>query len=209
MSTDTAPSSETTARPDFQERRSLFIAGRWVAADGAETIHVVDSGTEEPLAVVGTASERQLDEAVEAAAAAQRIWSAESPQARAAHLKRLHDELSARAESVALLVAAEVGTPLRLARSIQAGLPLTVLQSYVELLTEFEFEERIANSLVVREPVGVVGAITPWNYPLHQTMAKLAAALAAGCTVVHKPSGLAPLNAFVLAEAVVAAELPP
>jgi acyl-CoA reductase-like NAD-dependent aldehyde dehydrogenase len=131
-----------------------------------------------------------------------------SPADRGAGLGRLHEELSSRSEQLAALIASEVGTPLRLAKGIQVGLPLTVLASYVGLLQEFEFEERVGNSVVIREPVGVVGAITPWNYPLHQTMAKVAAALAAGSTLVHKPSGLAPLNSFVLAEAVEAAELP-
>ena len=196
------------ARPAFHQRTAVFIGGRWVPAAGDEKLEILDSGTAQPVATVVTASETQLDEAVDAAIAAQRVWGALTPAERAAHLNRLHEELSARAEDVALLIASEVGTPLRIARSIQAGLPLTVLESYVGLLGEFEFEEQIANSLVVREPVGVVGAITPWNYPLHQTMAKVAAALAGGCTVIHKPSSLAPLNAFVLAEAIEAAELP-
>jgi acyl-CoA reductase-like NAD-dependent aldehyde dehydrogenase len=99
--------------------------------------------------------------------------------------------------------------PLRLSRTIQAGLPITVMASYSEMLTSFSFEERIGNSLVVREPVGVVGAISPWNYPLHQIVAKVAPALAAGCTVVLKPSEVAPLSAFLLAEVVEAAGLPP
>jgi acyl-CoA reductase-like NAD-dependent aldehyde dehydrogenase len=209
MSTEVSQETPAqVARPPYQERTALFVGGAWVPAAGDETLEVLDSGTEEPIGSVRSGSEAQLDEAVAAARAGQQAWGRLTPAERAEGLRRLHDELTARAEMVALLVAAEVGTPLRLARSIQAGLPLTVLESYVELLSEFEFEERIGNSLVVHEPVGVVGAITPWNYPLHQTMAKVAAALAAGCTVIHKPSVLAPLNAFVLAEAVEAAGLP-
>jgi acyl-CoA reductase-like NAD-dependent aldehyde dehydrogenase len=186
----------------------VFIGGRWIQAGGRDVTPVTDSATEEVVGEVRSASGDQLDHAIEAAREAQEEWVAMSSADRAARLGRLHEELSSRSEQLAALIASEVGTPLRLARSVQVGLPLTVLSSYVQLLQEFEFEERVGNSLVVREPVGVVGAITPWNYPLHQTMAKVAAALAAGCTVVHKPSGLAPLNSFVLAEAVEAAELP-
>src|SRR5437870_5767646 len=101
-----------------------------------------------------------------------------------------------------------MGMPVRLSQMIQVGLPMTTFMSMSQLLADFPFEERIGHSLVVREPVGVVGAITPWNYPLHQIVAKVAPALAAGCTVVLKPTEVAPLNAFVLAEIVDEAGLP-
>jgi aldehyde dehydrogenase (NAD+) len=99
-------------------------------------------------------------------------------------------------------------SPIKIARRIQAALPVTVLNDYAALIEAERPDERIANSLVLREPVGVVGAITPWNYPLHQVVAKVAPALAAGCTVVLKPSEVAPLTAFVLAEVAAAAGLP-
>jgi betaine-aldehyde dehydrogenase len=99
--------------------------------------------------------------------------------------------------------------PLKLSQRIQAGLPAAVLESFARLLGEYRFEEQVGNSLVIREPVGVVACITPWNYPLHQIVAKVAPALAAGCTVVVKPSEIAPLNAFMLAEIVEQAGLPP
>jgi aldehyde dehydrogenase (NAD+) len=102
----------------------------------------------------------------------------------------------------------EVGSPISIATSIQAGLPVVVTQSYAKLAREAKFEQEIGNSLVVREAAGVTGAITPWNYPLHQIMAKVAPALAAGCTVVLKPSEVAPLNAMLLAEACLAIGLP-
>src|SRR6266536_1455950 len=105
-------------------------------------------------------------------------------------------------------IAGEVGMPLMLSNLIQAGLPTMTFGSMPQLLDEFPFEEKVGNSLIVREPVGVVGAITPWNYPLHQIAAKVAPALAAGCTVVLKPSEVAPLSAFMLAEAIDAAGLP-
>jgi len=110
---------------------------------------------------------------------------------------------------IANLISQEVGMPSNLSMMIQAGLPTVTFGSMGQILDTFPFEEQIGNSLVVREPVGVVGCITPWNYPLHQIAAKVAPALAAGCTVVLKPSEVAPLNAFVLAEIIDEAGLPP
>ena len=98
--------------------------------------------------------------------------------------------------------------PIKLANRIQVGSPIAIFAMYAKLADEFQFEERVGNSVILREPVGVVAAITPWNYPLHQIAAKMAAALAAGCTVVLKPSEVAPLNAFVLAEVVEKVGLP-
>src|SRR5205807_1072611 len=105
-------------------------------------------------------------------------------------------------------IATEVGMPIRLAGAIQVGLPTMVMGSYAQLLADFPFEERIGHSLVVREPVGVVGCITPWNYPLHQIVAKVAPALAAGCTVVLKPSELAPLCAGIFLDVLAEAGVP-
>ncbi|HYT10106.1 MAG TPA: aldehyde dehydrogenase family protein, partial [Mycobacteriales bacterium] len=150
-----------------------------------------------------------VDRAVVAARAAFAGWADTPASERAAALGKVADVLRARRDTTARLIATEVGSPLKFAQSVQAGLPLTVLASYVELLPGWIVEERLGNSLVIREPVGVVAAITPWNYPLHQAVAKVAAALAAGCTVVLKPSEVAPLSAYVLAEAVDEAGLPP
>jgi betaine-aldehyde dehydrogenase len=116
--------------------------------------------------------------------------------------------LKARADELAKTIAQEVGMPLKMAGRIQAGLPIANFANYARLLKEFSFEQKIGNSVVVREPVGVVGAITPWNYPLHQIALKVAPALAAGCTVVLKPSEVAPFNAFILAEVMESAGLP-
>ena len=136
-------------------------------------------------------------------------WSAATPAERSAHLDRLHAALAARADDLARTIAVELGSPLKLATRVQVGLPLTVLRDHVALAARAPVEESVGNSLVVREPIGVVGAITPWNYPLHQVMAKLAPALAAGCTVVLKPSELTPLTAYLLFDAVNEAGLPP
>ncbi|MFP5220415.1 MAG: aldehyde dehydrogenase family protein [Actinomycetes bacterium] len=184
----------------MQERTAFFVGGRWVSADGREPIVVVDPATEEPVGSVPAGTAEDVDAAVAAARAAFEPWAALAPADRAAVLSTAADALEARTDEVAALITSEMGTPLWFSTAVQVGNPVKVLRSYAEVLATYEWEERIGNSLVVREPIGVVGAITPWNYPLHQVVAKVAAALAAGCTVVLKPSEVAPLSAFALAE---------
>ena len=136
-------------------------------------------------------------------------WAATPVARRAELLRQLAAGLAAQGEAIARTITGEVGMPLKLSQRIQAGLPAAVLESYATLVETYPFEEELGNSLVIREPVGVVGCITPWNYPLHQAVAKLAPALAAGCTVVLKPSELAPLSAFLLAGIAEEIGLPP
>ncbi|MDG6102760.1 aldehyde dehydrogenase family protein [Dactylosporangium aurantiacum] len=169
-------------------------------------IDVYNPATEQVIGAVPETAD--VDPAVAAARAAFGPWSALPRAARAAHLAALRDLLAAHADELAALITAEMGAPLTVSRKVQVGLPIAVLSSMVDLLAGDEPEERIGNSLVVRDPVGVVAAITPWNYPLHQTVAKLAPALAAGNTVVHKPSEVAPLSALRLHELVREAGLP-
>ncbi|MEV4198412.1 aldehyde dehydrogenase family protein [Micromonospora globbae] len=190
-------------------RTDFYLDGRWVTASGGETIPVHNPATEEVIAAVPAGTAADVDRAVAAARAAFDGWAATPPAERAAYLDRLHAALSARADEIARTVALELGAPLKLATRVQAALPLTVLHSYVELAAHPATEETVGNSTVVREPVGVVGAITPWNYPLHQVVAKLAPALAAGCTVVLKPSELTPLVSYLLFDAIHEAGLPP
>ncbi|CAG9181143.1 Betaine-aldehyde dehydrogenase [Cupriavidus respiraculi] len=152
---------------------------------------------------------RDAEDAIQAARAAFDGWSSTPPAVRAEYLRKVAEGLKARAEELAQLIAGEVGMPIKLARAIQVGGPVYNWGQTAKLLESFDFEEEVGNSLVVREPVGVVGAITPWNYPLNQITLKVAPALAAGCTVILKPSEVAPLNAFVLAEVIEAAGLPP
>jgi aldehyde dehydrogenase (NAD+) len=187
---------------------AFFIGGEWVAPAGAGTIEVVNPATEQVLGTVPEGGPADVDAGVAAAAAALPGWSATAVPDRAKLLSALADGLAARGDEIARLVSAEMGAPIAFARRVQAALPVTVLRSYAELLADFPFEERIGNSLVVREPAGVVGAITPWNYPLHQMAAKVAPALAAGCTVVLKPSEVAPLSSYLLAEVAADAGLP-
>jgi aldehyde dehydrogenase (NAD+) len=172
------------------------------------SIPVHNPATEEIIAEVPSSTPAQVDAAVTAARAAFPGWSQTSPAERAGYLSALRDLLASRADEVAALITAEMGAPITVAKRIQVALPLGVLGSMIDLLAAEPVEERIGNSLVVREPVGVVGAITPWTYPLHQAIAKIAPALAAGNTVVHKPSEVAPLSARLLASMLAEIGLP-
>jgi acyl-CoA reductase-like NAD-dependent aldehyde dehydrogenase len=190
-------------------RDRLFLDGKWTPASGKNFIDVLNPATEEVFARIPQGTEADVEAAVTAAKKAFESWAALPVGERANCLSRLHQGLVERAEEIARTITTEVGMPLKLSRRIQAGLPVMVMESYAAMIGEFPFEEKIGNSLVLKEPVGVVGCITPWNFPLHQVVAKVAPALAAGCTVVLKPSELAPLSAFILAEIVEGAGLPP
>ncbi len=189
-------------------REKLYIDGRWVPGAGTGGIDVVCGSTEEVMARIPEGNAADVDAAVRAARFAFEGWAATPVAGRAAYLQKIQEGLKARSEEIGRIIAREVGMPLKLATMIQAGLPVLSFGIFAKMLTGFPFEERIGHSLVVREPVGVVAAITPWNYPLHQIAAKVAPALAAGCTVIVKPSEVAPINAFILAEIVDAAGLP-
>ncbi|HZT67219.1 MAG TPA: aldehyde dehydrogenase family protein [Acidimicrobiales bacterium] len=193
----------------MQARDKLYINGSWVPSTGKGTIEVVNSATEEVMATVPEGTPEDVDRAVQAARAAFDEWSQVSVEERGKYLQRITEGLQARSAEIAQVVAQEVGMPVNLSMIIQAGLPTMTFGSMGQILDSFPFEEQVGNSLIVREPVGVVGAITPWNYPLHQIAAKVAPALAAGCTVVLKPSEVAPLNAFILAEIIDEVGLPP
>ncbi len=186
-----------------------YIKGGWQRASGTENFEVTDSTTEEIIGTVTAATSGDADAAVAAARAAFPEWSALPPGERAGYLQRAAEGLQSRQSDIAVLVSREVGMPFAYSNVIQAGLPVLSFVSMAELALNFPFEERVNNSLVVREPIGVAVAITPWNYPLHQIAAKVAPALAAGCTVVLKPSEVAPLNAYILAEVLDSIGLPP
>jgi len=189
-------------------RDKFYIGGQWVAPSGAQTIDVHNAGSGEVMGRIPAGTEKDIDAAVAAARGALESWSQTTTEKRAEFLEKISAALKARADELARTIAQEVGMPLKMASRIQAGLPIANFANYAKLVKEFPFETRVGNSLVVREPVGVVGAITPWNYPLHQITLKVAPALAAGCTVVLKPSEVAPFNAFILAEAAQSAGLP-
>ncbi|MEU6015914.1 aldehyde dehydrogenase family protein [Streptomyces sp. NPDC047515] len=186
----------------------MYIGGEWRAAAGTDTIAVVDPADEQVIAHVPAGTAEDVDTAVRAARAAFPAWAATSPTERAAKLAALRDVLVARKDEIAGTVTAELGAPLPFSQAVHAGVPILVAGSYAELAASYAFEEKVGNSTVYFEPVGVVGAITPWNYPLHQIVAKVAPALAAGCTVVLKPAEDTPLTAQLFAEAVHEAGIP-
>ncbi len=199
---------EAFARTGVRTLDKLYIDGKWVEPIGKGTLEVVNSTTEEVMGRIPDGTAADIDRAVAAARAAFETWSTTNPAERLGYLQKIAEQLAARMDEIAAIIAAEVGMPLPLAKAIQAGLPAATSASFVKLLGEFQFEEKIGNSLVVREPVGVVGCITPWNFPLHQVVLKVVPAIAAGCTVVLKPSEVAPLTAFLMAEIVEGAGLP-
>jgi aldehyde dehydrogenase (NAD+) len=182
------------------DRDQIYIGGQWVASTGGGSLEVVDSTTEEVIGSVPEGSTDDVDRAVAAARAAFPSWSATPVAERTALLTKVQEGLAARLDELADLITHEVGMPRMLSQLVQVGLPMVTFGSMAQVADDFTWEQTVGNSLIVREPVGVVGAITPWNYPLHQIAAKVAPALTAGCTVVLKPSEVAPLNAFVLAE---------
>ena len=190
----------TVTESNVQVRDRFYIGGEWVEPSGSGTIEVINSTTEEVMGRIPEGAPEDVDRAVAAARAAFETWSQTPVPERAEWCARISQALGARMEQIATLIAQEVGMPIQLSHMIQAGLPTMDFGSMPEAVAEIEWEQEVGNSLIVREPIGVVGAITPWNYPLHQIAAKVGPALAAGCTVVVKPSEVAPLNAFVLAD---------
>ncbi|MDN5749681.1 MAG: aldehyde dehydrogenase family protein, partial [Pseudonocardia sp.] len=184
-----------------------WIGGEHVAG-GTERIEVVDPATGEAVAAVPAGTVAEVNRAVRAARAASAEWTALDIAERAIVVRRISEGLAARASDIAATVTREMGSPIGFSRTVQAGLPVATSAGVAALAAEFPWAEEIGNSLVVREPVGVVAAITPWNYPLHQVVAKVVPALLAGCTVVLKPSEVAPLSAAILAEVAAEAGLP-
>jgi aldehyde dehydrogenase (NAD+) len=195
-------------KPEVSVHEKFYVNGEWVEPAGKGMLDVINSTTEEVMGRVPEGTAEDISRAVAAARTAFTSWSETPADERARFLQKISTGLAAQQNEIAAIIASEVGMPLPLATAVQAGLPAMVMGSYAKLLGDYSFEEQIGNSLVVKEPVGVVGCITPWNYPLHQVVAKIAPALAAGCTVVLKPSEVAPLTAFILAQIVDDAGLP-
>ena len=181
-------------------RQQIYVGGNWVDSAGDGSIDVVNPSNEEVIGSVPDGVSADIDAAVAAAREAFPGWAATPLEERLGYIEKLAGQLGARSEEIGGLISREVGMPGKMSVMIQAGLPAGTTASVPATAREFPFEETLGRSLVTREPVGVVGCITPWNYPLHQIMAKIAPAMAVGCTVVLKPSEVAPLNAFVLAD---------
>ena len=185
---------------DLVRRTEIYIDGEWLPSSRGDLIEVIDPATEEAFGSVPSATADDVDRAATAARGAFDAWSQTPPAERGDWMQQIADALTERADECAALIAQEVGMPLAQSRAIQVGLGISDFRVMPEAIASIKWEEEVRNSIVLREPIGVVGAITPWNYPLHQVTAKVAGALSAGCTVVVKPSEVAPLSAFLLAD---------
>jgi aldehyde dehydrogenase (NAD+) len=186
----------------------IYVNGAWVKPNGTGTIQVFDSITEEVMGSIPEGNAQDVDAAAKSAAAAFPSWSTLAPAERASYVDKIGDGLAARMDEIAAVISKETGMSAMLSKLVQVGLPINSFKQSAAVAQSFRYEEEVGSSLVVREPIGVVGCITPWNYPLHQIAAKVAFAMAAGCTVVLKPSEVAPLDAFMLAEIIDGVGLP-
>ncbi len=187
---------------------SHYINGAWHKAQSSAVFEVHDASTEEVMATVPQGTAEEATQAVLAARAAFPAWSALSVEERCVYIDKIVAGLKARTDEMGTAIAREVGMPIKLAKMVQVGGPVFNWGNAAKVARAYQYEEKVGNSLVVREPIGVVGCITPWNFPLNQITLKVAPALAAGCTVVLKPSEIAPVNAMVLTEIIHAAGLP-
>ncbi len=192
----------------MREYSRLFIDGTWQVPSGQGLAEVIDPANETVAGRVPLGNEEDVNRAVAAARRAFAEWSRTPSSVRAGYIRALVEQLTARAEEMASVITAELGMPVQWCRSVQVDGPIAGLEQYVELAGLMDEVREVGNSLVYREAVGVCAFINPWNYPLHQLIGKLAPALAAGCTVVVKPSQETPLHAFLLAEMIEAIGLP-
>ncbi|MEU0741203.1 aldehyde dehydrogenase family protein [Streptomyces sp. NPDC006134] len=193
-------STRPTPDPSLTERSALYIDGDWRFPAGAATDVVVNAADGTELGIVPRGTAADVDTAVSAARTATDAWASSTPAERAEALRALSAGLTERQDAIAQVIGLEVGTPLKISQRVQVGLPSAVLDAFADTVSSYAWEHQVGHSLVVREAAGVVGAITPWNYPLHQLVAKVGGALAAGCAIVAKPAGVAPLSAFAFAD---------
>lgn len=181
-------------------REQLYIDGKWIDSLGKGSIDVINPATEEIIGRVPVGSTKDVDKAVVAAKSAFDSWSKSSIEERIELLNALSNAFKERGEELAQTITSEVGTPIGYSRVAMVGTPRVVSRSYAKILEDYVWEEEIRNSIICKEPIGVCAFITPWNFPLHQIIGKVAPAMAAGCTMILKPSKEAPLSAFILAE---------
>jgi aldehyde dehydrogenase (NAD+) len=189
-------------------RLKFYIDGAWVDPAVAKTVPVINPATEDKLYDVAVGSKADVDKAVAAARRAFESFSVTSREQRVELLTKIIEAYKARMKDIATAISDEMGAPMTLAERAQAAAGLGHLASSLDVLKNYEFEEKIGNAVVVREPVGVIGMITPWNWPLNQIACKVAPALAAGCTMILKPSEFTPTSALIFAEVMDAAGVP-
>ena len=187
----------------------FYINGEWVEPAGRETIDVINPATEEAFATISMGTAEDVDAAAKAARAAFPAWSQSSVEERVAVLKKIMAGIQARAGDLAAAITSEMGAPVGLANAAQVPSGLGHFAAVLPVLENYKFQETRGSTLIVKEADGVCGFITPWNWPLNQIACKVAPALAAGCTIVLKPSEVAPINAYILAEIIDECGLPP
>ncbi len=184
----------------MQEKLQFYIDGAWVDPIEAKTLDVINPATEEPIARIALGSAKDVDVAVVAARKAFATYSQTTREERLALLQSIAASYQKRYDELAQTISLEMGAPLWLSKAAQAATGLGHLTKMIEILQDYPFEEKQGTTLVRHEPIGVCGLITPWNWPVNQIMCKVAPALAAGCTMVLKPTEIAPLNAILIAE---------
>jgi aldehyde dehydrogenase (NAD+) len=188
--------------------KKFYINGEWVDPIGTETMDVINPATEEPICAIALGNSADVDRAVAAAKAAFETFSQTTREERIALLEKIIACYKARMGDIAAAVSQEMGAPMGLANAAQAPAGLGHLMYTLNALKEFSFEQMVAGNKIVREPIGVCGLITPWNWPLNQIAAKVGPAIAAGCTMVLKPTEIAPINALIFAEVMHEAGVP-
>ena len=193
----------------MSNNEKFYINGEWVEPQGSETVEVINPATEEAIGTISLGNHADVDAAVAAAQEAFHTFSQTSVEERLEMLNKITEIIGARSGDLATAITSEMGAPNGLAKAAQAGTGLFHFATTAGILANFKFEEEVGKSLIVKEPVGVVGMITPWNWPINQIACKVAPALAAGCTMVLKPSEIAPLNAIIFAEIMDEAGVPP
>ena len=192
----------------MENARKFYIDGAWVDPVSPALLDVIDPSTEEAFAQIAVGSAADVDRAVAAARAAFPTWSVSTRAERLGLLRRILAIYTSRIDEIAATLSREMGAPLKFARESQAGTGVAHLSRMIEVLESYSFEWMQGTTLIVREPIGVCGLITPWNWPINQIVCKVAPAIAAGCTMVLKPSEVAPLNAVLFAEILHAAGTP-
>jgi aldehyde dehydrogenase (NAD+) len=192
----------------MQDKSSLFINGQWVPSSRGKSFEVINPTTEEAIASISLGNEGDVDRAVSAARAAFPSFSATPKEVRINLLDTIASAYEERLDDLAQVIATEMGSPIKFARNVQAGAPLMHFREAARVLAEYRPEHSLGKSRVVREPIGVCGLITPWNWPVYQIVVKAAYAIAAGCTMVVKPSEFTPLSAMLLTEILDAASVP-
>jgi aldehyde dehydrogenase (NAD+) len=192
----------------MEHAAQFFINGAWVEPTGTDTLPVVNPATEEVIATIAMGAPADVDAAVAAARAAFESWSQTTVDDRLAVFDRIVAVYQTRMPELAQTISSEMGAPMSLAMAAQAPAGLGHLLTARRVLAEFEFEQELGTTLLVREPIGVCALITPWNWPINQITCKVAPALAAGCTMILKPSEVAPLNAVIFTEILEEAGVP-